>query len=316
MTQFQSGKMRGARGLKTLGIITTVGMFFINIMGFVDTETNSTMGCGADWPLCNGQFIPSRWNSHTIIEYAHRAVVGLVSFLLIALAIWAWRRYPRRKEVHILVIIAVGFVIAQAALGAMAVFFTNPPTVLAIHFGFSLLAFIGVLLLTVFTWQVESSSAQSGLRLREVPAALKIRRLVWFALVYTYAAVYYGAFVSSTGVGEACRDWPLCNGQLIPPLSGAVGLDFAHRVIALGALLVAVALVVTTRASRQSRPDLYRGSLWVLVFMLLQALSGGYLVYDKLDLNAFLLHVSIMSGLWGFLCYLGLQVLPASKVSE
>lgn len=298
--------------LKVLAVATMLVTFFVNIMGFVDTETGSAMGCGANWPLCNGQFIPDSWDKQTIIEYAHRAIVGLLTLLLLALAIYSWRKYGNRREVRILVWMSIGFVVAQAALGAMAVMFTNPPTILALHFGISLLAFSGVLLLMIFVWQVSSPSARSGLALRQSAAPRSVMRWVWVTLIYTYGAVYYGAYVTSTNIGEACQGWPLCNGQLIPPLHGAVGLDFLHRVLALGLVFVTMNLIRLTYRIRTTRPDLYRGSWLALLFIILQAFSGGYLVVDHLDLNAFLLHVSIMSGFFGTLTYLGMQVYPAS----
>lgn len=298
--------------LRVLAVTTTLVTFFVNLMGFVDTETGSALGCGANWPLCNGQLIPDSWNKQTIIEYAHRAIVGLLSLLLLALAVFMWRKYGNRREVRILVWISIGFVTAQAVLGAMAVFFTNPPTILALHFGFSLLAFAGVLLLTIFAWQVGNPSSKGGLALRQTAAPRPVVRWVWITLIYTYGAVYYGAYVTSTNIGEACQGWPLCNGQLIPPLHGTVGLDFLHRALALGLVIVTANLIRLTHQIRVSRPDLYRGSWLAVLFIILQAFSGAYLVFDHLDLNAFLLHVSIMSGFFGILAYLGMQIYPAS----
>ena len=43
------------RFLKWLSVLTTIGMIFILIGGALVTKTESGMGCGRSWPLCNGQ---------------------------------------------------------------------------------------------------------------------------------------------------------------------------------------------------------------------------------------------------------------------
>lgn len=304
-------KIRRRRGLKTCAVATAVGMFFVNVMGFVDTATGSTFGCGNDWPLCNGQLIPSKWGLHTLIEFAHRSIVGIVTMLLFVTAVWAWLSFRRRAEIRLLIGVSVLFVFAQAFLGAMAVKFTNPPAVLALHFGFSLLAFSGVWLLAVVIWQLTSAGSGPDVILRQPYNDRGLRVWVWGALAYVYAAVYYGAFVTSSGAGNAFTGWPFPTGQDLSHFSWMQALDLLHRLVALGLLIISVLLVRRTRRLRTLRPDLYRGSLWLLIFVCLQALSGGYLVLSHVnDLKAFLLHVSMMTGLFASLFYLALQVMP------
>ncbi|MCF8565345.1 COX15/CtaA family protein [Alicyclobacillus tolerans] len=320
---------RRSRGLFVLGLLSTFGIFFVNIMGFVDTYTGSTMGCGPDWPLCNGQLIPTSMNPHTLIEFGHRAIVGLVSFMLLFLSMWAWLRYRRSRQVKILVLVSLCFVAAQAFLGAMAVFFVNPPAVLALHFGFSLLAFSGVLLLTVFIYQSEYQNERRTALVGSVsgsygksgsdafsPLPKGLKRWFYTTFVAVYAAVYYGAYVSSTGSGEACTGWPLCSGHWFVPLQGSVGLAYAHRLVAIVVLLLAINLVYQTRSLRTGRPDVYRAAILSVVLVVLQGASGAYLVLSDIKLNAFLLHVSIMSLLFGVLSYLVLQALNSSEYTE
>lgn len=54
-----------------------------------------------------------------------------------------------------------------------------------------------------------------------------------FALVAATAALLVvGASVRVHGAGLACPDWPLCFGEVVPPIDVQVGFEFGHRVLA------------------------------------------------------------------------------------
>lgn len=57
--------------------------------------TGSGAGCGAHWPLCNGEVLPPTEAEKTLIEFSHRVSSGLLLVSVLALFIWAWRIFPR-----------------------------------------------------------------------------------------------------------------------------------------------------------------------------------------------------------------------------
>ncbi len=71
------------------------------------------------------------------------------------------------------------------------------------------------------------------------------RGLAVAAAVSVYALIVIGGFVSSTGSGLACPDWPLCNGQIIPEMSGPVLIEYTHRVWSMVTFLLVVATAVS-----------------------------------------------------------------------
>ena len=67
--------------LKWFAVLTTIVMLFILLGGALVTKTDSGMGCGRSWPLCNGQLIPDKITIELVIELSHRLVSGAGGFL-------------------------------------------------------------------------------------------------------------------------------------------------------------------------------------------------------------------------------------------
>lgn len=69
-----------------------------------------------------------------------------------------------------------------------------------------------------------------------------------FALLVVGAAVTAGMFGSDCGTNVLQQDWPLCNGQLLPPLSLGPIVEYSHRILAsLSALFLILTSVVYWR---------------------------------------------------------------------
>lgn len=288
----------GSRAIKVFGIIASLGMFLVDMVGFLDTQTGSALGCGQDWPLCHGQVLPRFGNIHVFIEFVHRALVGGFALVAVALAIWAWIRYRSSLEVKAFAIVSVGFIVVQSGLGALAVLFVNPPVVLALHLGFGLLALVGTTLLTVAVYQLESGTPT----VRHLPRDLV--RVIFATWVYTFLAIYWGSYVAFRHAGILCRGWPLCNGQLWPRWGSLVWLDEIHRLAALGlAALVTVLLWRLYRRRRQFR-QLWPATVVLALLVASQIASGAWLVASRLATGPYLVHVGNLTVLFTVLSYL------------
>ena len=123
-------------------------MFLATLGGSVVTKTESGLGCGNDWPLCHGKFVPA----HTLasmIEYSHRAVSGAAGLFSLAAFIAFWMYRKNRKDLQLYSLMALIFVMVQAVMGAMAVIYPTSSAVMALHFGFSLIAFASSIMLVL-----------------------------------------------------------------------------------------------------------------------------------------------------------------------
>jgi heme a synthase len=287
-----------------LGVAATCGMFVVLVMGATVTNTGSEHGCGRSWPLCHGQFIPQMAVS-TMIEFSHRAVVGVESVLIIGLAILAAAAHWKRAEVRFLASLMVVFLFLQAGLGAWAVMQPQSAAALALHFGVSLIAFASVLLMTVLLFEIDGREV-----LRTRLLDYQYRALVWAVTGYSYAVVYLGAYVRHSDADQACTGWPLCNGAVIPRFHDKVGAVFIHRTAAALLVFAILGLFVWSWRMRASRPDLLLGSAFALLFVMLQALSGALVVWTRMDLFSALAHAALVALMFGSLTYVCMHVTP------
>lgn len=294
--------------LKRLAIASTFITFLVMIGGSLVTKTDSGLGCGNDWPLCNGRWVPE-YTLESMIEYMHRFVTGITGIVVGIFSILAWRRYPRNREVRGLVMFSMFFLILESLLGASAVIWPQSSAVMALHFGFSLLAFSGVLLLSIFVLQRDKVE-----RLVQGTVSPGFRKGIWGVAVYAYIVVYLGAYVRHTGSNLGCSDWPLCQGKLIPQLSGQTGIHFLHRVAALLLFVIlTIVLVYVIRHFKEKRRDLYVAGIWAFILIAVQVLSGGWVVLSRLTLYSTIFHSAVITCLFGIICYMCLQSLKGPE---
>lgn len=85
--------------------------------------TGSGAGCGAHWPLCNGDVVPRAAQLQTLIEYSHRLTSGVALISVLVLFFWARRQAPAGHPVRLGATLSLGFMLSEALLGAGLVLF-------------------------------------------------------------------------------------------------------------------------------------------------------------------------------------------------
>jgi len=85
--------------------------------------TGSGAGCGAHWPLCNGEVLVRPQTLEMLIEFSHRATSGLALIAVVVLFFWARRLTPPGHPLRLGANLSLGFMMAEAALGAGLVLF-------------------------------------------------------------------------------------------------------------------------------------------------------------------------------------------------
>src|SRR5262249_30369378 len=78
--------------LKRLAWLAVLAAYFQIVLGQVVRVTGSGLGCGPNWPLCNGHLIPPLDDIGTVIEYGHRLSAVVLGTSILALVTLAWIR--------------------------------------------------------------------------------------------------------------------------------------------------------------------------------------------------------------------------------
>lgn len=297
------------RSLKWLAVLTTIGMLFVLLGGALVTKTDSGMGCGRSWPLCNGEFVPTDITPELVIELAHRLVSGSVGIMVLILSIWTWKAIGHIRETKFLSVLSFFFLMLQALIGAAAVKWGQSDFVLALHFGISLISFAAVLLLTMLIFEVDKKFKAEKLVIDK-----RMKFHIIGLSVYSYMVVYTGALVRHMNASLVCKDWPLCsnNGSLLPT-NIYEWVQMGHRAAA-GFIFIWIAYVTYITVKNYSKQKvLYWG--WIIAFTLvsLQVIAGALIIFTRLNLYVALAHAFFISVLFGVFSYFILLVSRSKK---
>jgi heme A synthase len=83
--------------------------------------TGSGAGCGAHWPVCNGELVPRAPALATLIEFSHRVSSGLTLIAVAGWAVWGFLRFPRGHRVRRGALLGLGLMLVEALIGAALV---------------------------------------------------------------------------------------------------------------------------------------------------------------------------------------------------
>jgi heme A synthase len=123
--------------------------------------------------------------------------------------------------------------------------------------------------------------------------------LVLAALVAAVAQITLGGVVRVTGSGLGCPDWPLCHGQIVPPLEAHSLIEYSHRMSAslLGVLVIAG--VALSWRIRRSNPFALVSMAVALVLVIVAAALGAAVVVTELSWWVVLFHLALAEGVVG-----------------
>lgn len=265
-----------------------------------------------DWPTSYGGLNPPRWweIENVRAEHGHRLIAGTVALLTVALALWAWRREPRRW-VRRLAYVAVVAVLLQALLGGLTVLFFLPTAISVSHAALAQLYLCLVATFAVVTsrsWERAAPTAPGEIEgLRTLAAATT-------GLIYCQTLL--GALVRHTGSGLAIPDFPRMFGRWWPPqFDLAIGLHLGHRMGALLVTLAIIALIMTLWRSPM-RDRLVVPAALLGLLLVTQVSLGATIIWSQRAVLPNTLHVPTGAALLVTSLVITLRTWRATRASE
>lgn len=300
---------RPSRRFAVFSFVTAGLTYALIVFGGIVRITGSGMGCGDDWPLCNGRLIPPL-DFATLIEYGHRLAAALISFFVLGVLIYAVRhRAARRITGRGIVKLAVAsatLLLIQVMVGAVTVWLELPTSTVVLH-----LALASALLATLVV---------GGLRVLPEAAALRpdpmtgYQRWALASAALGFLLLFAGGLVANTGAAPLCQGFPLCNGQIFPEGGGLVQLHWMHRLLAF-ALLIIVALAVHATVKAGAPAPVLRWAIASLALVIAQMGAAAALVLMHLPAGLRALHLAVGVALWAALIVWATLAVPALGLS-
>jgi cytochrome c oxidase assembly protein subunit 15 len=320
-------RQRGADTRVRLAALTALTLFLtfdLIVFGAFTRLSDSGLGC-PDWPGCYGEASPlgARDDIHAAqaatpggpvtwskawIEMVHRYLAMTVGVLIMAMAGAAWlarRKLPLSPWWPTATLV---WVVVQGLFGKYTVTLKLFPLVVTAH----LLG--GLILLALLALQHRALSQAA------VSAPPRLRVLAWAAGAALVLQITLGGWVSTNYAVLACTGFPQCNGQWWPDmdpvggftllrglgeagaggartLASLVAIHMAHRLMAVVAAVLLLALAGSLWRHRTQDPALGRFATGLGLVLLAQLVTGLSNVVLGWPLLAALAHSAGAAGL-------------------
>lgn len=270
--------------------------------------TGSGAGCGSHWPLCNGELIPRADQIETLIEFSHRLTSGVALFMVVGLAIWAFRAYPRGHRVRYAAGLSLFFMLTEALIGAGLVLFeyvaTNVSIARAVWMAGHLInTFFLLACLTLTAWWASGGSA---IRLRK-------QGVVVWSLGFAVAGILV---LSVSGGITALGDTLVLGAGMSPAdspiLARLVSLRIYHPLTAfiVGGLVLTAAWLANVKRPGPATQKLARA---VMALYVCQLLLGALNVALKAPVWIQLVHLLLSNLIWITLLLLAASALRITR---
>ncbi|MFI4946485.1 MAG: COX15/CtaA family protein [Burkholderiales bacterium] len=210
--------------------------------------SGSGAGCGAHWPLCNGEIVPRAPAVATLVELTHRLTSGVALLLVFYLAYRVFRERPAGHPGRRAAALCVVFILSEAAVGAGLVLFRlvadTESVARALFMSVHLMNTFVLLACLTLTAHFTTADARPTLAARRA----------WPFAVAAVALLLVGASGAIAALGDTLYPATSLLGGIRAELSSTasllVRLRLAHPVLALaGAAAVAYAALPALRGS-------------------------------------------------------------------
>ena len=256
--------------LKVTSASAALFAFALVVWGAIVRINGAGMTC-PDWPKCRGVWLP-RLNDPVVYEFSHRVGAPVLTLLILASCVLAFRYRRELPEVMKFAWAALGLIVVQIVVGALTIRYANNPPSVAAHLVVGIATFTT---LALFAYAVFVAARQDGARQPVGTASPALGRIALLSAVLAFAAVFAGGYMSASHAGLACSKFPLCNGWQ-PAQDALQHIHMNHRVAAYATAVIVLMLGITGLNLRGTSREL-RALLWTALLVVALQVGLGVL---------------------------------------
>jgi heme o synthase len=143
----------------------------------------------------------------------------------------------------------------------------------------------------------------------------RFQKLAVTSVAMTLLLVTIGVIVRATGSGMGCPDWPLCHGQIIPPLDDPKAwIEWVHRTVAVLIGFVVLGLALVAVLDHRDRPSLLWPSLAAVALVGFQAYLGRETVRLNNSAESVTAHLAAAMALLGLEVFILVRSLYPARI--
>jgi heme A synthase len=279
--------------------LVALGVTYLHLVfGGIVRITGSGMGCGDDWPKCNGSWVPPFGNPAVMIEWTHRLLALLVIVFIATLAFAAWCQRGQsgvRGAGGVLrpAVISLVLVITVALVGMVTVKLGNTAMATVAHWTLAmiLLASLGVTAVRAGALGGSEARAQGG-----SPRAM--RSLGAGAALAFVAVVLGGVVAKFPGASVACPSVPLCGSTPADVPAGAAHVQLTHRIVAYLLFFHVLAVSAAVKRREGEAESVKRAAKVASRVIVAQLVIGAAMVLGALPASLRVLHQVVGIAVW------------------
>ena len=202
---------------------TLIFALVVIALGAYTRLVDAGLGC-PDWPGCYGHWLlplseeavsqaNAQWQDSPVdifraaVEMTHRVAAGMLGVLVLVLAFLSWRA----RHAFLLACVVTGLIVAQGLFGMWTVTLKLLPQIVTMH----LLGGFGVLC-ALYCYYLRSLYPSS--LTPNQPRFTMFKTFAWLAWFLIFAQIALGGWLSANYAAVACPDFPMCQGQWVPPM--------------------------------------------------------------------------------------------------
>jgi cytochrome c oxidase assembly protein subunit 15 len=226
--------------LKNLTLFSGLLGFVVVALGAWTRLADAGLGC-PDWPGCYGfatipvnpediEIANTRYPetpyevAKAIPEVVHRYFAATLGLFIVGIFLAVNKKQENTKNLRTLSGFLVFWVILQGVFGYLTVSLKLWPQVVTIHL---LSGFLTTLIIWIIYFKVKDldNAAREPWFFN-----IRIKRLISMGIVLVGLQIFLGAWTSTNYASLSCTDFPLCQGQILPPANFSEGFNFFQNV--------------------------------------------------------------------------------------